>query len=375
MVQKRKIRIFDTTLRDGEQSPGVSLTPNAKIELAKRLDAMGVDTIEVGFPKVSEGETEAIKKIANLGIKAELCALARANKEDIDAVKECGIEMAHIFIATSELHLKNKLKVSKEEALSRISTSVSYAKKLGLVVEFSAEDATRTQIPYLIEAYLTAKTAGADRINIPDTVGISTPDSISKLVKIIYNRVALPISIHCHNDFGLAVSNTLAAIESGASCAHVTINGVGERSGNAALEEIVGILGFLEPSNRYYTLVKTEKIYKLSNFVSQTYGMDIQPNKAIVGKNSFSHESGIHTHGIICNPLTYEPVNPKNFGRERSFIIGKHSGKHAIKMALLENNIAIDDIKLEKVLKEIKKLCDSGTVVDIYKLIQISSKY
>ncbi len=375
MEQRRKIRIFDTTLRDGEQSPGVSLTPNAKIEIAKKIDAIGVDTIEVGFPKVSEGETQAIKKITSLGIKAELCALARANKEDIVAVKECGVETVHIFIATSDLHLKNKLKISREEALSRISTSVSYAKKLGLSVEFSAEDATRTEISYLTKAYLAAKTAGADRINVPDTVGISTPDSISKLIKTIYGVVALPISVHCHNDFGLAISNTLAAIESGASCAHVTINGVGERSGNAALEEIVGILGFLEPSNRYYTSVKTEKIYEISESVSQTYGMKIQPNKAIVGKNSFSHESGIHTHGIINNPLTYEPVHPRNFGRERSFIIGKHSGKHAIKLVLLENNVIIDDIKLEKVLKEVKSLCDSGTIVDIHKLIQISLKY
>lgn len=375
MKQKRKIRIFDTTLRDGEQSPGVTLTPKIKVELAKKLDSIGVDIIEVGFPKVSDGENQAIKEIAKAEINAELCALARTNEKDILAVKECGLRTVHIFIATSDIHLRDKLKITREDAIKYIKNSVSYAKKLGLTVEFSAEDATRTDIDYLLNAYTTAEEFGADRINIPDTVGISTPNSIARLVKTISESIKLPISVHCHNDFGLAVANTIAAIESGASCAQVTVNGVGERSGNAALEEVVGILHFLEPSNRYYTSIKTENIYKISRFVSKKYHMEVQPNKAIVGENSFSHESGIHTHGIISNPLTYEPVDPKNFGREREFIIGKHSGSHAIKNVLLENNIKVNQPDLDKILKEVKRLSDLGNKISIARLMKISKIY
>ena len=298
---EEKVRIFDTTLRDGEQTPGVSVNPEKKIKIAYRLDELGVDAIEAGFPIVSNGERESIKTIVKQGFKANIYGLARTVKTDIDAALACDLQYIHTFIATSEIHMKYKLNMNKEQVLERAIWAVEYAKKHGLEVEFSAEDATRSDRDFLIKVFKSVQEAGANRIDIPDTVGYATPEYISSLVKEVSENISIPISMHCHDDFGQAVANSLAGINSGANCAHVTINGIGERAGNASLEEFVMSLQCLY--NRK-TNIKTQLLYEISKFVSNTMGIIVQPNKAIIGENAFGHESGIHTHGIINNPLT-----------------------------------------------------------------------
>jgi len=264
---KKKIRIFDTTLRDGEQTPGVTVSPDQKLEIAMKLDELGVDTIEAGFPVVSPGEVEAIKKIIKQGLNAEVCGLARTTQNDIDVALKSDLKYIHTFIATSDIHLQYKLKMTREQVLEKAIYAVEYAKKHGLVVEFSAEDATRSEIQFLNKIFKSVAEAGADRIDIPDTVGYSTPQYISKLVSGVAEVTGLPVSVHCHNDFGLAVANSIAGFQAGAACAHVTINGLGERAGNAALEELVMACQCLYqiPHN-----IKTEQLYDVSKFVSST---------------------------------------------------------------------------------------------------------
>ena len=296
------IRIFDTTLRDGEQSPGVSLSPEKKLNIAKKLDELGVDAIETGFPVISEGEKEGVKLIVAEGLNAELCGLARTNKKDIDAAVDCGLNYIHTFIATSDIHLEYKLKMTRDEALEKAIEAVEYGKSRGLQVEFSAEDATRTDREFLKKVFGSVASAGADRIDIPDTVGYSTPQYIGEITKDAIEVSKLPISVHCHNDFGLAVANAISGVQSGASCAHVTINGIGERAGNASLEEFVMALTSLQFEKKWDTNINTKLIYETSRYISKLAGMSVQPNKAIVGENAFGHESGIHTHGGLNNP-------------------------------------------------------------------------
>ena len=324
------IRIFDTTLRDGEQSPGVSLSPEKKLSIAKKLDELGVDAIETGFPVISDGEKEGVKLIVNEGLKAELCGLARTNKKDIDAAIDCGLNYIHTFIATSDIHLEHKLKMSRDEALEKAIEAVEYGKSRGLQVEFSAEDATRTDREFLKKVFGEIAKAGADRIDIPDTVGYSTPQYIGEITKDAIQISNLPISVHCHNDFGLAVANAISGVQAGASCAHVTVNGIGERAGNASLEEFVMSLHSLEFENNWETNINTKLIYETSRYISKLAGMSVQPNKAIVGENAFGHESGIHTHGVLNNPLTYEPISPEIVGRTRWLQVGKHAGIHGM---------------------------------------------
>ncbi|MBW9222338.1 2-isopropylmalate synthase [Methanothermococcus sp. SCGC AD-155-C09] len=345
-----KVAIFDTTLRDGEQTPGVSLTPEEKVEIAINLNNLGVDVIEAGFPISSQGEREAIKRITSLSMDAEICALARAVKKDIEVAIDCDVDSIHTFIATSPLHRKYKLKMDKEEIIKKAVEAVEYIKDHGITVEFSGEDATRTEPQYLIEVYRAVEEAGADRINVPDTVGVMIPKAMEYLIKKIREEISLPISVHCHNDFGLAVANSLGAIEGGAQQIHCTINGLGERAGNAALEEVVLSLKMIYGIN---TNIKSEKLTEISNLVSKLTGIKTQVNKAIVGENAFAHESGIHAHGVLAHALTYEPIPPEIVGQRRKIILGKHTGSHAIESKLKELGFKVGENLTEEQFKEI----------------------
>jgi 2-isopropylmalate synthase len=368
---KKKIRIFDTTLRDGEQTPGVTVSPDQKLEIAMKLDELGVDTIEAGFPVVSPGEVAAIKKIIKQGLKAEICGLARTTQNDIDVALKSDLKYIHTFIATSDIHLQYKLKMTREQVLEKAVYAVEYAKKHGLIVEFSAEDATRSEIQFLNNIFKSVAEAGADRIDIPDTVGYSTPQYISKLVADVAEVTGLPVSVHCHNDFGLAVANSIAGFQAGAACAHVTINGLGERAGNAALEELVMACQCLYQISHN---IKTEQLYNVSKFVSSAMGIIVQPNKAIIGENAFGHESGIHTHGIINNPLTYEPISPELVGRKRWMQAGKHAGAHGIKAILDEFGITATDLQLKEIVEKQKLIADGGKSITTSDLLSLASE-
>jgi len=369
-----KIRIFDTTLRDGEQTPGVALTPEQKLGIAQKLDALGVDAIEAGFPVISDGEMQGIRLITSANLNAEICGLARTEKKDIDAAVSAGLKYIHTFIATSDIHLKYKLKLTKEQALAKAIEAVKYGKSLGLQVEFSAEDATRTEREFLKKVFKEVANAGADRIDIPDTVGYSTPGYIAEITKDAIEASHLPISVHCHNDFGLAVANAISAIQAGAQCAHVTINGIGERAGNASLEELVMALQCLQFDKKYETNINTKLLYETSRYVSSIVGIHVQPNKAIVGENAFGHESGIHTHGVLSNPLTYEPISPELVGRTRWFQVGKHAGAHGVSAMLEEYGIQPTREQTQEILERVKKLGDQGKHVTDVELLSITGE-
>ena len=368
-----RIRIFDTTLRDGEQTPGISLSPDQKLAIAKKLDILGVDAIEAGFPVISEGEFKAVKMIASEGLSAEICGLARTSRKDIDAAVDAGLNYIHTFIATSDIHLEYKLKMTREQALEKAIDAVQYGKSRGLQVEFSAEDATRTDRTFLKHVFSEVAKAGADRIDIPDTVGYSTPEYIAEITRDAIEVTKLPISVHCHNDFGLAVANALSGIRAGAKCAHVTINGIGERAGNAALEEFVMALKCLPSDQKYETGIKSELLYETSRFISKTVGIIVQPNKAIVGTNAFGHESGIHTHGVLSNPLTYEPISPELVGRKRWLQVGKHAGVHGMNAMLAEYGIKPTEEQSKQILNKVKTLGDAGKQITDVELLSLAS--
>ncbi len=369
-----RIRIFDTTLRDGEQTPGVALTPEQKLGIAQKLDVLGIDAIEAGFPIISDGEMQGIRLICNANLRAEICGLARTEKKDIDAAVSTGLKYIHTFIATSDIHLKYKLKLTREQALAKAIEAVEYGKSLGLQVEFSAEDATRTEREFLKKVFKEVANAGADRIDIPDTVGYSTPGYIAEITKDAIEASHLPISVHCHNDFGLAVANSISAIQAGAQCAHVTINGIGERAGNASLEELVMALQCLQFDKKFETNINTKLLYETSRYVSSIVGIHVQPNKAIVGENAFGHESGIHTHGILNNPLTYEPISPELVGRTRWFQVGKHAGAHGVSAMLEEYGIQPTREQTHEILERVKKLGDQGKHVTDVELLSITGE-
>jgi 2-isopropylmalate synthase len=317
------IRIFDTTLRDGEQSPGVSLTFEDKVEIAKQLSLLGVDSIEAGFPASSDGEKKVVKEIANQKLDSEICALARANRNDIDAALDCSVPAVHVFIPTSSVQMKYAVNLTPEQVLSTAVDSIEYIKKHGLICEFSPMDATRTQPNFLKRICQAAERAGMDRLNVPDTVGIMIPRSMHKLIEELKKVVKTPISVHCHDDFGMAVANSLASVEAGAAQIHATINGLGERAGNASLEEVVMALHMIY---KLKTRVNTRLLYSTSRMVSTLTGLQVQANKAIVGENAFAHESGIHTRGVTVKPLTFEPIKPELVGRTRKLVAGKLAG-------------------------------------------------
>lgn len=370
-MSEEYVRIYDTTLRDGEQTPGVTLTPPNKVKIAIQLDKLSVDVIEAGFPIISQGELDTVKEIAKQNLSSEISGLARAEKKDIDAVMKCDLKYVHTFIATSDIHLKYKLKKTREEALQKAVEAVEYAKSHGLLCEFSAEDATRSDREFLKQVYKAVVDAGADRIDVPDTVGYSNPMYIDTMIRDLKQVVNVPISIHCHDDFGLAVANSIAAINAGASCAHVTINGLGERAGNASLEEFVMALHCLYGKK---TRIKTELLYETSRLVSSLTGIVVQPNKAIVGDNAFGHESGIHTHGIISNPLTYEPINPEMVGRKRWLEAGKHAGIHGVSAMLEEYGLKPSEEQLKDIVAKVKDLGDKGKNITDADLLAIAAQ-
>jgi len=356
------VKFLDTTLRDGEQTPGVSLVPESKLRIAQRLDELGVDFIEAGFAAVSEGEMESVSLIAKQGLKAEISSAARGTRNDIDAVLKSGASTISMIIPTSDLHIECKLHKTREQILKTSGECVSYAKDHGLTVEFLAEDATRSDFEYLTKVFVTAIEAGADRLIPCDTVGILTPERSAEFFSKLKENIRAPLGVHCHNDFGMAVANTVAALSVGVEEVHATINGLGERAGNASLEEAVMTLKSL------YKLdlnIKTELLYGTSQLVSRLTGVYVQPNKAIVGENAFTHESGIHTQGILANPLCYEPIAPELVGSKRRISSGKHSGSHAIKADLESMGLKPTADQFRDIFQRVKELGDKGkTVMD-----------
>jgi 2-isopropylmalate synthase len=364
------IRVFDTTLRDGEQTPGVSLTPEDKLEIARQLSILGVDTIEAGSPMSSEGEKKVVKEIAHAGLETEICALARTTKCDLDAAIECDVDLIHTFIPTSPVQMKYAVGLTPEQVLSATVESIEYIKKHGLKSEFSPMDATRSDLAFLKQVCRAAEKAGAGMINIPDTVGIMIPRTTSKLIEELKSAVKVPLSIHCHDDFGMAVANSLAAVEAGASQVHATINGLGERAGNASLEEVVMALHMIY---KLKTGVNSRLLYSTSRMVSTLTGISVQANKAIVGENAFAHESGIHTRGVTVKPLTFEPIKPELVGRTRKLVAGKLAGTRGIKAELEEIGIHPTEDQLKEIVQRVKDLGDKGKMVTDADLIALTS--
>lgn len=368
-----RILLFDTTLRDGEQSPGNTMNTPEKLRVARQLEALGVDIIEAGFPIASEGDFDAVRQIAETIKDSEVAGLARANNEDIDraweAIKVAKMPRIHTFISTSDIHLKHQFRKNKDEILDLAVNAVKRAKKYTDNVEFSAMDATRSDWDYLCKVFTAVIDAGAITLNVPDTVGYAVPDEFGKLIRYIKKNVPniskAIISVHCHNDLGLAVANSIAAIQNGARQVECTINGIGERAGNASLEEIAMILRTRKDLFNADTRIKTEKIYPTSRLITSITGVPVQPNKAIVGANAFAHESGIHQDGLLKSKITYEIMTPESVGiLKSSLILGKHSGRHAFRERINEMGYSLEDKELNLAFKRFKALSDMKK--DIY---------
>ncbi len=380
----QKLIIFDTTLRDGEQAPGATLNEREKLEIAHQLVVLGVDVIEAGFPIASKGDFNAVKLIASSVKGAVICGLARAITKDIDAAYEAtkkakGGARIHVFLATSKIHMQYKLKKAEDEILRLAQESVRYAKKYTSDIEFSPEDASRTEPEFLFKVVESVIAAGATTVNIPDTVGFAYPMEYGALIRAIKERVPnigrAVISVHCHNDLGLAVANSLAAVENGARQVECTINGIGERAGNASLEEIVmNIRTRRDIYPQVETSIKTQEIYKTSRLVSKLTSFVVAPNKAIVGLNAFRHESGIHQDGVIKKSETYEIISPKDVGfTGTGLVLGKHSGRHAFVKRLEEIGIKLSEKELTRAFDKFKALADKKKIVyeeDIVSLIE-----
>ena len=372
MIDKNQtyIRILDTTLRDGEQTPGVSLTAEDKMEIARQLSKLGVDIIEAGFPSSSEGEKKIVKDIAKAGLTSEICALSRATKDDIDAAIDCDVDIIHVFIPTSPVQMQYAVNLTPDQVLTAAVDSIEHVKKHGLKCEFSPMDATRTELPFLKQICKAAQNAGMDSLNVPDTVGIMIPKTITKLIEELKTSVTVPISIHCHDDFGMAVANSLAAVEAGATQVHVAVNGLGERAGNASLEEVVMALHLIY---NYKTGINTRLLYSTSRMVASLTGITVQANKAIVGENAFAHESGIHTRGVTEKPLTFEPINPELVGRTRKLVAGKLAGTRGIKAELEEIGIHPTEEQLKEIVHRVKDLGEKGKMVTDADFIALTS--
>ena len=365
---RQLIRIFDTTLRDGEQSPGNSMNMEEKLRIARQLEKLNVDVIEAGFPIASEGDFEAVKRIAQTLKKPQIAGLCRSSEKDIDraweAVQYAGERARiHTFIATSDIHMKYKLQMEPAAVLAAAVKAVKHACRYTPNVEFSCEDAVRTRLPFLAEVVEAAIDAGATTVNIPDTVGYTTPTEyfniISHLKQNVPNIEKAVISVHCHNDLGLSVANSLAAIQAGAGQVECTINGIGERAGNCSLEELVMVLRTRRDILPYYTNVATEQLTSSSRLLSTITGIMVQPNKAIVGANAFAHESGIHQHGMMMESSTYEIMTPESVGLAAgSLVLGKHSGRHAFKKRLQELGHELDEEMLNRAFVRFKALAD-----------------
>ena len=379
----KRIWIFDTTLRDGEQSPGATMTVEEKLQMADALVDLGVDIIEAGFPAASPGDFEAVKLIAERVKGSTVAGLARANRNDIEQAAKAirGAEAAriHTFIATSDIHLEHKLKMSRPQLIQRVAEMVAFAKSFTSDVEFSAEDATRSDWDFLVEVFTTAIEAGATTLNVPDTVGYTTPNEYANLITHLQEHVPgiseVAISVHCHNDLGMATANTLAAIGAGARQAEVTINGIGERAGNCALEEVV--MALATRGDRFggaYTSIRTGRIVPISRLLSGITGLDVQVNKAIVGENAFAHEAGIHQDGMLKNRTTYEIMNPEDVGWEGTkLVLGKHSGRAGFRNTLSDLGIKLDEDETQAAYEQFLELADKKkrvTAADLIALIR-----
>ena len=358
------IAVFDTTLRDGEQSPGCSMTPAEKLRIAKQLERLGVDVIEAGFPVASPGERDSVRTIAEQVRGASIAALCRAREADIEvgarAIESAARPRVHVFLATSAIHLKHKLRITESQCLEQAAAAVRFARSAHADVEFSAEDASRTEYSFLREVMQAVKEAGATVFNVPDTVGYAVPDEYGALIGRLRQDVpGIVISVHCHNDLGLAVANSLAAVKAGARQVECTINGIGERAGNTSLEELVMALMVRSAHFDVTTSVRSEEITKSSHLLSYTTGVWPQPNKAVVGRNAFAHEAGVHQHGVLRNPLTYEIMTPASVGAgESHLVVGKHSGKHAVEARLRSLGVEVGAADLESLTARVKELAD-----------------
>jgi 2-isopropylmalate synthase len=369
---KRRVWVFDTTLRDGEQAPGCSMNLSEKIEVAKRLERLGVDIIEAGFPISSPGDLESVKAIAGIIKDSAVAGLCRCLEKDINAAKEALAKAAspriHVFLATSPVHMEYKLKMTKEQVLEQAVASVKYAKQFCNDVEFSAEDAFRSDPDFVCAVFGAVIEVGALTVNFPDTVGYAMPAEFGERIRYVKEHTPgiekAVLSVHCHNDLGLAVANSIAAIANGANQVECTINGIGERAGNASLEELIMGLRVRHDYISVDTRIDTAQIYGTSRLVSQVTGIKVQPNKAIVGDNAFAHEAGIHQHGVLVKRETYEIMTPESIGiPENRMVLGKHSGRHAFEERLKDLGLTVDDKTLEKIFAEFKELADKKKVV------------
>jgi 2-isopropylmalate synthase len=375
------VHIFDTTLRDGEQSPGFSMSVAEKVRLARQLESLGVDIIEGGFPIASRGDLEGVSAVAREVRHTRVAALARTRREDIDAALEALAHAAHprlhTFLATSDLHLSQKLHITRDQALEAISTNVRYARERCEEVEFSAEDASRSDLEFLCKAVGAAVHAGATIINLPDTVGYAVPEEYAAMFRRVIESLdgaeGITLSAHCHNDLGLAVANSLAAVRAGVRQIECTINGIGERAGNASLEEIVVALRVRQASFGVHTNIRLEQIYASSRLVSEITSVSVPPNKAVVGANAFAHEAGIHQDGILKNPLTYEIISPEAVGvPKRQLVLGKHSGRSALRVALVDLGFNPGPEELAECYRRVIALADESKVVGNGDLLTIA---
>ena len=363
-----RVKIFDTTLRDGEQSPGCSMNLPEKVKLARKLEELGVDVIEAGFPIASDGDFAAVKAVAAQCRSVTVAALSRTSEQDVsraaEALNGAAHPRIHTFVATSDIHLEYKLKKSRAEVLDMTRDAVRLARSYAEEVEFSAEDATRSDVNYLCDVLRVAVEEGARILNVPDTVGYTLPNEFTQLIRTVRERVAgerrdITISVHCHNDLGLAVANSLAAVDAGARQIECTINGIGERAGNASLEEIAMAMRVRGDRLPFETGVDTRELYPTSQLLSQIIGFGVQPNKAIVGRNAFAHEAGIHQHGVISNPLCYEIMTPESVGvPANELVLGKHSGRHALGLRYQELGYVLDAAELNSVYHRFTQLAD-----------------
>src|SRR6476660_616270 len=366
-MSTNRLTIFDTTLRDGEQAPGFSMRIDEKLKLARQLATLGVDIIEAGFPIASEADAEAVHTIASQVQGPVIAGLARCHPADIErageSLKPAPRRRIHVFIATSDLHLERKLRMTREACLDAAVAAIHRARRFTEDVQFSAEDATRSDMDFLCRVIQEVVSAGCTTVNLPDTVGYSTPDEIGDFFRTVLVRVPnaghATFSAHCHDDLGLAVANTLAAVRAGARQVECTINGIGERAGNASLEEIVMATRVRADRLPFETGINTEKIYPTSQMLSSIVGFDVQPNKAIVGRNAFAHEAGIHQHGVINNPLCYEIMTPESVGvPANSLVLGKHSGRHALSLRYAELGYDVTAAELDAAYMRFTNLAD-----------------
>jgi 2-isopropylmalate synthase len=379
-MSNARITVFDTTLRDGEQSPGCSMNVHEKVRLALQLDRLGVDVIEAGFPIASDGDFMAVKSVAAAVPRPIIAALARAAKHDIEraahALDAAVRPRIHVFLATSDIHLQHKLRISRQQCLQQAHDMVRYAKSFCSDVEFSPEDATRTDPEFLFQVLEAVIEAGATTLNIPDTVGYTVPAEFGALIQGIRQRVKgiekAVISTHCHNDLGLAVANSLAAIAAGARQVECTINGIGERAGNASLEEIVMSLRVRADKYPFETQIATEQLYPTSQMLEEITGIAVQPNKAIIGRNAFAHEAGIHQDGMLKNPLTYEIMTPKSVGvPDSKLVLGKHSGRHALSLRCEQLGYRFERRELDEIYRRFVVLADEVKHVHDHQLLAL----